>query len=124
MTAILVVESDAVLRDVLCEALRDEGYDVQYCDDIDLLPACPRADQDTLALVDAWGGSYAELDAIEREHIQALAARLPTIMLTGRAWAEGVRAEELGLRALLRKPADIALLLDVVAQHTSHPMAT
>lgn len=123
MTAVFVVESDAVLRDVLCEALRDEGYDAQWCDDADCLPACTRGDEDTVAIVDAWGGSYTELDATEREAIQALAARLPTIMLTGRAWAEGVRAEDLGLRALLRKPADIALLLDVVAQHTGRSTA-
>jgi DNA-binding response OmpR family regulator len=112
MTAVFVVEDDQALREVLCEALGDEGYAVYVCDDFSQVLA--QAHADDLALVDACGPSEAHLEDGERRSIQRLAASVPTIMLTGRAWAEHEQADALGLMALVLKPPDLNSLLELL----------
>jgi DNA-binding response OmpR family regulator len=114
MTAVLLVEDDVALREVLAEALRAEGHVVQICRNPAELTDHSLHRDDTVAVVDAWGTSHLELLEPERLSIEKLASALPTIMVTGRAWAEQIDAVELGLLALLPKPADLENLLALV----------
>src|SRR5262245_64791715 len=107
MRAIILFEDDGALRDVLRAALEDEGHQVVTVRGVDQLPEQAARLPDALALVDGWGPVSGELSEADRRAIQDLAARLPTIVMTGRAWADRVAAEELGVVALLKKPADL-----------------
>jgi len=66
-----------------------------------------------LVLADFWGTSHARLTPCERDQIRELASEAPTILLTARAWAASIEAEELGLVCILPKPP---VLDELVAQ--------
>ena len=119
MAAVLLVEDDVDLREVLCEALRAEGHVVRVCTNAADLIGHTVHGSDAVAIVDAWGASQLELLDAERQSIEEVASALPTIMMTGRAWAEQIQDVELGLVALLRKPADLDHLLALVGNHAS-----
>jgi DNA-binding response OmpR family regulator len=111
---VLLLEDHAPLREVLRDLLLDEGHAVQLCPTpIDVL-ASARGRHDCLALVDHWGRSFATLADEERQEIRRLARAVPTVMLTGRPWAEHVRADDLGLLELATKPLDLGELRAMV----------
>jgi CheY-like chemotaxis protein len=111
MTAVLLFEDDLTLREVLSEALHEGGHEVEVCRTVDEVVARAEYRDRTVAVVDAWGPGQRELNESERRTIQAVASRLPTIMVTGRVWTDQVGAHELGLHTLLRKPLDLDELL-------------
>jgi excisionase family DNA binding protein len=111
---IVVLEDDENIRRFLAYALTAEGYDVRPCASYDeLVEACEQT-RATLVIADAWGESAAVLEPGERESILALARRCPTIMATGREWAERADPAELGLVAIFRKPFELDDLLAIV----------
>jgi two-component system, NtrC family, nitrogen regulation response regulator GlnG len=111
---VLLLEDDLALRSLLHEALAGEGFDVRACESFDEIRAAA-ADQDgDLVVADFWGGSQRSLPDGERQQIHDLCSFLPVVLLTGRTWAADTTAEELGARALIRKPFDLDLLLDTV----------
>jgi FixJ family two-component response regulator len=65
-------------------------------------------------VADFWGGSQRSLPDSERQEIHELCSFLPVVLLTGRTWAAETSAQELGARALIRKPFDLEHLLDTV----------
>jgi CheY-like chemotaxis protein len=112
MATVFLVEDDLELRSVLVEAFESEGYAVRTLLSVErLLDVDPVAVAGAVAVVDGWGSSSLELSESGRAQLCALGARLPTIVLTGRAWADRVTAEELGLWALFPKPTDLEALL-------------
>jgi DNA-binding NtrC family response regulator len=114
MTTVWLVEHDEAFREVLAEALREEGFEVRLCSRSSDLIGGLTATADNVAVLDGWGVSYSGLDCEERWALKSVAATLPTIVVSSRTWVEQERADELGLVALLRKPIDLDQLLDSV----------
>ena len=111
---VLLLEDDLALRSLLHEALAGEGFDVRPCETFAEIRAAA-ADQDgDLVVADFWGGSQRSLPDSERQEIHELCSFLPVVLLTGRTWAADISAQELGARALIRKPFDLDHLLDTV----------
>jgi DNA-binding NtrC family response regulator len=119
MTAVYLVEDDAALRDLLSEAFEDDGHQVIMLHDVDQIADQVARTGRGVAVVDGWGTSHRELCEADRDKLQRLAATVPTIVMTGRAWVERVRPEELGVLAVLNKPADLNCLLDLIASTTA-----
>lgn len=110
----LLLEDDLALRDLLLEAFAGEDIDVHTCDSIDeVRQAAARGDAD-IVIADFWGGSQRTLPDGDREEIRELCSYLPVVLLTGRTWAADISADELGARALIRKPFDLDELLQTV----------
>ena len=107
----MVLEDDHALRDLLVEALAGEGLDVQAADSFDELRLAAARGAADIVIADFWGGSQRTLPDSDREEIRELCSYLPVILLTGRTWAADTSAEELGARALIRKPFDLDFLL-------------
>src|SRR3954447_10568587 len=115
MAAVFLVEDDPTLRELLSEAFADDGHEVVVLDDVEQVREHAR-ERAGVAVVDGWGTSHVALAPCERQALRALAATVPTILLSGRAWAEHVDADELGVVAVLIKPADLGSLLDLVTR--------
>ena len=111
----LVVEDNPGDIFLLKEFLHATDLDIGNILEVDRLSEAKRvlAEQNIdlvfldLSLPDSFGlDSYISLSA-EAQH-------LPVILLTGRTWAADTTAEELGARALIRKPFDLDDLLRTV----------
>ena len=110
----LLLEDDGALRDLLIEAFAGEGYEVRAVDNFrDMRDLAARGEADVV-IADFWGGSQRTLPDRERDEIRELCSYLPVVLLTGRTWAADTSAEELGARALIRKPFDLDFLLKTV----------
>jgi two-component system, NtrC family, nitrogen regulation response regulator GlnG len=111
---VLLLEDDLALRGLLNEALMSEGYEVQLCDSFAEVRSAAERHAGDIVVADFWGSSQRTLPDNERLEIQQLTSLRPTVLLTGRTWAADVRAEELGARAVVRKPFDLDHLLTSV----------
>jgi DNA-binding NtrC family response regulator len=110
----LLLEDDAALRELLLEALSSEGIEVRSCTTFhEIRDAAARREAD-IVVADFWGGSQRTLPESDRQEIRELCSYLPVVLLTGRTWAADTTAEELGARALIRKPFDLDRLLQIV----------
>ena len=119
----LLLEDDVALRDLLLEAFSSEDFDVHACENIsELREAAARREADVV-VADFWGGSQRTLPAADREEIRQLGSYLPVILLTGRSWAADITAEELGARAIIRKPFDLDFLLQTVDATVPQPQS-
>ena len=65
-------------------------------------------------VVDAYGG-YLHPDAEYRATVQHLASLGRVVVTTGRAWGNGVAADELGVHAVLTKPYDLNKLSEALS---------
>jgi two-component system nitrogen regulation response regulator GlnG len=117
----LLLEDDVALRDLLIEALEGEDFEVRALESFDQVrDAAARRDGD-IVIADFWGGSQRTLPESDRDQIRELGSYLPVVLLTGRTWAADTTAEELGARALIRKPFDLDFLLRTVESATPEP---
>ena len=110
---VLLLEDDAALSAVLAELLASEGFEVAACHSYTSLREALDPGDRTVVVADFWGTSHAELRACERDQIRELGGFAPTVLLTGRAWAGAVSADELNVACILPKPV---LLDELVAQ--------
>jgi DNA-binding NtrC family response regulator len=110
---VLVLEDHADFRGLLVELLGGEGFDVATCDSYASLCDAVRAFSNAVVVADFWGTSHTELSPAERAQIRDLGSHVPTILLTARAWAVAVNAEELNVACILSKPVSLE---DVVSQ--------
>src|SRR5438552_4051371 len=110
----LLLEDDVALRDLLLEALSGEGFEVRTCSSFHEVRDAAANGEADIVVADFWGGSQRTLPDDERQEIRELCSYLPLVLLTGRTWAAETTAEELGARALIRKPFDLDWLLQVV----------
>src|ERR1051326_4655230 len=119
----LLLEDDVALRELLLEAFAGEDIEVRICETFAEVREAARLREADIVIADFWGGSQRTLPQSDRDDIRELASYLPVILLTGRTWAAETSAEELGARALIRKPFDLDDLLRtivaVVADHGS-----
>jgi DNA-binding NtrC family response regulator len=113
---ILLFEGDADIHALLAETLADEGYTVRSCRSVAEVQQVANESLVALALVDAWGDNPAILGDDERTTIEELARAVPTVMVTGRAWAQRFNPANLGLVALVPKPFDLDELLALLKQ--------
>jgi DNA-binding response OmpR family regulator len=111
----LLLEDDVALRDLLVEALIGEGFGVRACESFNEVREGAAHGDGDIIVADFWGGSQRTLPDSERDQIRELCSYLPVVLLTGRTWAADTTAEELGARALIRKPFDLDYLLQTVA---------
>ena len=110
----LLLEDDVALRDLLIDTFSAEGFDVHACGSFaEVRDAAARREAD-IVVADFWGGSQRTLPDSERQEIRELCSYLPVVLLTGRTWAADITAEELGARALIRKPFDLDHLLRAI----------
>ncbi len=112
----LLLEDDVALRDLLLEAFSGENLDVRTCASFEEIRAAAASREADLVIADFWGGSQRTLPDSDRDEIRELCSYLPVILLTGRTWAAETTAEELGARALIRKPFDLDVLLRTVEE--------
>lgn len=117
----LLLEDDVALRDLLIDAFSGEGFDVRPCATfVEVRSAAERGEADII-VADFWGGSQRTLPESDRQEIRELCSYLPVVLLTGRTWAADTTAEELGARALIRKPFDLDHLLQTVEMNLPKP---
>jgi DNA-binding NtrC family response regulator len=114
MPSLLILEDDVQLRELLCDALGEEGWDVVPCASYDELLSRAREGTASVAVSDCWGRSQSTLDPLERAQIVELAALVPLVLVTGRTWALGSQREQLGLAAMVGKPFDLDALIETV----------
>jgi DNA-binding response OmpR family regulator len=110
----ILLEDDFALRDLLVEALAGEGFDVRASGSFEEIRQAAAQGEADIVVADFWGGSQRTLPDSDRDEIRELCSYLPVILLTGRTWAADTTAEELGARALIRKPFDLDVLLRTV----------
>src|SRR5918912_1331827 len=121
--AIAILEDNPTLRELLREVLEGEGHLVTVCHS--LLEVHQAAISGaTLAIADTWGPGQLTLGPAERQQIVDLARLVPTILISGRAWAEHTGAQELGLAGLLPKPFDLQTWTDLVETLQQAPPAS
>lgn len=101
---VLLYEDDPLTNDVLADTLHQAGHDVRVCGSPNQVMAAAARMPRSLALTDFWGTSYRYLADHERRQVERLAQAVPTILVTGRPWANDRVAIELGCRAFVPKP--------------------
>jgi len=101
---VLLFEDDPPTSDVLADTLNDAGYDIRVCGSPKQVLAAAARMPRSLALMDFWGTSHRHLADHERRQVVRLAQAVPTILITGRPWANDRVAVELGCRAFVPKP--------------------
>ena len=113
----LLLEDDVALRDLLIDAFSGAGFDVRACGSFtEVRDAAARGEAD-IVVADYWGGSQRTLVEDDRQEIRELCSCLPVVLVTGRNWAADITAEELGARAVIRKPFDLDHLLQAVGSN-------
>jgi two-component system, NtrC family, nitrogen regulation response regulator GlnG len=113
---VLLLEDDVALRELLLEAFAGEDIEVVISESFAEVRDAARRREADIVVADFWGGSQRTLPDSDRDDIRELASYLPMILLTGRTWAADTNAEELGARALIRKPFDLDDLLRTVEE--------
>jgi DNA-binding response OmpR family regulator len=111
---LLLIEDDVALRQVLTEYFADEGYDVLAVASDAAIPADIGVGSVQAIVTDAFGQTQQPAQA-DRGRLHRLGALAPTVLYTARAWAAEARPSELGVAAIVLKPADLEALGAVVA---------
>jgi DNA-binding NtrC family response regulator len=111
---VLLLEDDLALRGLLHEVLDLEDFEVVLCESYDAIRAAAADAVGDIVVADFWGGAHRTLSETGRDQIGALGQLLPVVLLTGRTWAYGMTAQDLGAWALMRKPFDLDDLLHVL----------
>ncbi len=112
---VLLLEDDQALRGLLIEVLSLEGFEVRALESYEALREAAGRGEGDLIVADFWGVAQRTLSDVGRAQIRELGQMLPLLLLTGRSWASDTTAEELGARALMRKPFELDDLLRVIA---------
>ncbi len=102
---VLVVDDEADIRDLVAGILSDEGYAVRTATDSESALAAIRARKPAILILDIWmaGGGMDGLELLD--HIKALDADLPVIMISGHGNIEtAVSAIKRGAYEFLEKP--------------------
>lgn len=113
-TRILVVEDDALLRAIVAEVLRDDGYVVEEAGDGRAALEAMRRAPDAVVL-DLHMPHLDGLGFIRALRDRAQGCRVPLVVLSGATRADEAAAQ-LGADALVRKPFDLDDLLGAVGR--------
>jgi DNA-binding NtrC family response regulator len=111
---VLLLEDEPLIRGILLEIFRLEGFEVTLCTTLGDLRAGVAADPAAVVVSDSWDPVHRELlPAPLRDAIVAVGKLAPVILIGADAWTAQDGLAELGVR-LLPKPFDLDDLLDAV----------
>ena len=114
---VLIVEDDAWIQGILGELLEDEGFEIVSTSDGESgLKTAERLRPD-LILLDVGLPRMGGEEFLEHLRARRLLPRLPVVVISGSADMLSQKIRELA-DCVLRKPFDVALLLDVAHAHT------
>lgn len=105
--SVLILEDDPDVRELLELMFTTDGHRVDVCATPDQIVDRAGETPGALVIVDFWGRSHGSLAPDEREDLAQLAQAVPTILITGRVWAERETCDGLGLLAIVKKPFDV-----------------
>ena len=110
MTAVLVIEDDLTLAQLLRDVLEDEGYQARIVESLAQAASILEAEPIDLILAD-----LVEFDLLGGPQsilaLKAVAGKRPIILCTGRDEAQQL-AREAGIELVLKKPFDFDRLMD------------
>ncbi|HEX8791054.1 MAG TPA: response regulator [Polyangiaceae bacterium] len=119
MALVFVVDDDADSRDTLADVLGEEGYQVQTCGDAtEALQRLEQGLRPDVILLDLVMPGMSGDEMLQRLRATADLAKVPVVVLSARIdWQPPAGVES------LRKPVELATVLDAVRVHTSaqHP---
>lgn len=118
---ILLAENDHTLAQVLLEFLALEGHAVVRVADLRAAQRLADAEPWDALLVDGMSSHAREVPEEERALLQALAARAPVVVQSGRTWAMNATPSDIGVTAVLHKPYDLDLLLQTLSELRPSP---
>lgn len=116
---VLVVEDDALIRELLAEVLSDAGYDVVAADRGQSALHLAHERVPSVVVADHVLPDMSGLDVLERLHGHPASRHIPIMLISGRA--QQIAAQAHGADRLLAKPFDIDTLLENVDALTSTP---
>ena len=108
---VLLLEDDAPFCSLLVELFAGEGLEVAACQTYAALRQAIRSGPKSVVVADFWGASQTALSQCEADQLRELGSAVPTVLLTGRAWASTVSADELNLACILPKPINLDELI-------------
>jgi CheY-like chemotaxis protein len=110
---ILVIEDNPVNRELLCEWLETEGYEVTWAEDIDAAFAALQTHQPHAVLLDIQLGAQDGAALVSWIRQQPAPRNIPVIAVTAHAMAtERQRILQAGCNACISKPIDFKMLQD------------
>lgn len=122
---ILLVEDDKDIQASLSDLLEMEGYSVRAAFDgrqaLDLLRSCEHLP--SLILLDLMMRGMGGQEFRELQRQDPRLADIAVVIMSADGESSNRVAEE-GVAGYLRKPADVAEILDVVARHVGQPAAS
>jgi CheY-like chemotaxis protein len=113
MNTILVVDDEPLIREVVVDLLRDEGYAVVTADDGHAALEMVQQEAPALVLMDVMMPRMDGRTAFRAMQAQAHAEGLPVILMS--AMVEPADLDP-GITAFVRKPLDLDQLLTLVAR--------
>jgi DNA-binding NtrC family response regulator len=114
MSHILVVDDEVSIGELLCDILRDEGYQVEMLTDPLEARVWPTQHPTDLVFLDVWMPAMDGLSVLRSWATQAC-LNMPVIMMSGHANLEtAIQAGRLGASGFLEKPITLQKLLDTV----------
>jgi CheY-like chemotaxis protein len=117
MSGVLVLEPDALQRDLICMALRRNGLDAVVCERSADVPVLLAQHQPALILLDIYQADKNGLDLLEELKGSGQLAATKVIVISSMAFPEIVRrATRLGAAGFLVKPINVDLLMERVQQ--------
>ena len=119
MTTVLIVDDESLIRDVLAEALADEGYHVHVaCHGAEAL-AQAKAHRPAAVVLDMMMPVLDGLGFLRERATDVALAAVPVLALTAATSERLVAATEAGAEAILPKPFDLLGFLDQVQRLTA-----
>ena len=115
-TNILVVDDEPDIRELVCEILQDEGYEVTLAEDGAAARTAFARKKPDLVLLDIW---MPDVDGITllKEWSAGGKPDCPIVIMSGHGTVEtAVEATRLGAQDFIQKPVSLARLLSVVSQ--------
>jgi len=113
---ILVVDDEPDIRELVCEILKDEGYEVTVAEDGAAARTAFARKKPDLVLLDIW---MPDVDGITLLKEWSVGSRpdCPVVIMSGHGTVEtAVEATRLGAHDFIQKPVSLARLLSVVSQ--------
>jgi two-component system nitrogen regulation response regulator NtrX len=113
---ILVVDDEPDIRELVCEILQDEGYDVTVAEDGEAARTAYARSAPDLVLLDIW---MPDVDGITllKEWSAGKGPICPIVIMSGHGTVEtAVEATRLGAHDFVQKPISLAKLLSIVSQ--------